>query len=192
MPDREYRSHCPVNLAVEILGDRWSLIVLRDVMFGDKRHFRELHRSDEGIAFNILADRLRKLVDLGLLTKADNPHHKQKATYSLTEIAIDLVPVFVHLGLWAIKHLAVDDAMSARILFLANGGPQMWEDYQRELREVHLTFSGAQAIAERPIAEALETAFRAASDAETTGSDSRQRDQPSAAPENADQQNSGT
>src|SRR5919198_796686 len=111
MPDREYRSRCPINLAVEVLGDRWSLIVLRDIMFGDKRHFRELHRSDEGIALNILLDRLRKLVDLGLLRKADDPHHKQKATYSLTEMAIDLVPVFVQLGLWAIKHLPVTDAM---------------------------------------------------------------------------------
>ena len=66
------RSGCPVNAAVEVVGDRWSLIVLRDVMFTDRRHFRELQRgSEEGIASNILASRLRDLVAAGLLTRDD-------------------------------------------------------------------------------------------------------------------------
>ncbi|WP_439632432.1 winged helix-turn-helix transcriptional regulator, partial [Shinella sp.] len=61
-----YRSGCPINLTLEILGDRWSLIVLRDMMFGNRRHFRELlTKSEEGIASNILADRLRRLVEEG-------------------------------------------------------------------------------------------------------------------------------
>ncbi|HSX75557.1 MAG TPA: helix-turn-helix domain-containing protein, partial [Shinella sp.] len=63
------RSGCPINLTLEILGDRWSLIVLRDMMFGNRRHFRELlTKSEEGIASNILADRLRRLVDEGLVS----------------------------------------------------------------------------------------------------------------------------
>src|SRR5262245_11014584 len=83
------RSGCPINLTLEVLGDRWSLIVIRDMMFGNRRHFRELQsQSMEGIASNILADRLKRLVEAGLLTRADDPSHKQKAIYSLTEKAI--------------------------------------------------------------------------------------------------------
>jgi DNA-binding HxlR family transcriptional regulator len=90
-----HRSGCPINLSLEVFGDKWSLLILRDMMFGGKRHFRELLRSEEGISSNILADRLRKLVEEGMITKDDDPTHKQKAIYSLTEKAIALVPVFV-------------------------------------------------------------------------------------------------
>ena len=76
------RSGCPINLTLEALGDRWSLIVIRDLMFGNRRHFRELlTRSEEKIASNILADRLKRLVAAGLLSKADDPTHRQKAIY---------------------------------------------------------------------------------------------------------------
>src|SRR4051812_34290926 len=95
MPSTEPRSYCPINLSLEIFGDTWSLLVLRDMMFSGKRHFRELLQSDERISSNILADRLARLVDHGLLTKADDPTHKQKAIYSLTEKAITLLPVIV-------------------------------------------------------------------------------------------------
>ena len=87
----EQRSGCPINLSLEIFGDRWSLIVIRDMMFGNRRHFRELlSQSEEGIASNILSARLKHLLDLGMITKADDPTHKQKAIYSLTEKAIEL------------------------------------------------------------------------------------------------------
>ena len=88
------RSGCPINAAVEAFGDSWSLLVLRDVMFGDKRHFRELLAgSEEGIASNILADRLKRLVNAGLLTREDAGPGR-RAAYSLTEASIRLVPVF--------------------------------------------------------------------------------------------------
>jgi DNA-binding HxlR family transcriptional regulator len=79
MPSSQ-RSGCPINLTVEMLGDRWSLIVIRDVMFGNRRHYRDLlTHSEEGIASNILADRLKRLVAAGLLSRRDDPSHKQKA-----------------------------------------------------------------------------------------------------------------
>jgi hypothetical protein len=66
----EPRSGCPINATIEVFGDRWSLLVLRDIVFGDRRYFRELQAgSEEGIASNILADRLKRLVELGLLTR---------------------------------------------------------------------------------------------------------------------------
>src|SRR3954462_15750023 len=96
----EGRSGCPINATIEVIGDRWSLLVLRDVMFGNRRYFRELLAgSEEGIASNILADRLKRLVDEGMLSRED-PRRGQKARYSLTEAAIQLVPVFAQLGAW--------------------------------------------------------------------------------------------
>lgn len=133
------RSGCPINLTLETLGDRWSLIVVRDIMFGNRRHFRELlTRSDEGIASNILADRLKRLVDAGLLTRADDPTHKQKAVYSLTEKAIELVPLLVHLGAWGRRHLPVTREMAVRQQLLEEGGPTLWDDFMDELRALHL------------------------------------------------------
>ena len=134
-----YRSGCPINLTLEILGDRWSLIVLRDMMFGNRRHFRELlTKSEEGIASNILADRLRRLVEEGIVSKADDPSHKQKALYSLTEMGIALVPVFAMMGAWGRRFLPVTEELSIRAALLEEGGPQMWEAFMAELRAFHL------------------------------------------------------
>jgi DNA-binding HxlR family transcriptional regulator len=73
------RSGCPINLSLEVLGDKWSLLIIRDMMFGNRRHFRELlNKSEEGISSNILSDRLKTLLDEGIITRADDPTHKQK------------------------------------------------------------------------------------------------------------------
>jgi DNA-binding HxlR family transcriptional regulator len=132
------RSGCPINAAVEAFGDRWSLLVLRDVMFGNRRHFRELQAgSQEGIASNILADRLKGLVAGGLLTR-DDVRPGQKAAYSLTEQAIQLVPVFAHLGAWGLRHRTTTHELRVRAELLEDGGPALWGEYMDELREVHL------------------------------------------------------
>jgi DNA-binding HxlR family transcriptional regulator len=99
------RSYCPINLGLEVFGDAWTLLVLRDMMFAGKRHFRELLQSDEGISSNILADRLKMLVERGVLTKREDPTHKQKAIYSLTERGIALLPVLVQIGAWSRANL---------------------------------------------------------------------------------------
>jgi DNA-binding HxlR family transcriptional regulator len=88
---------------VKVIGDRWSLLVLRDVMFGNRRHFRVLQEwSEEGIASNILTDRLRRLVADGLLTRAQ-AGRGHRAGYSLAEAAIQLVPVMTALGRWGAR-----------------------------------------------------------------------------------------
>lgn len=133
------RSGCPINLSVEVLGDSWSVIVLRDIIFGDRRHFRELYESsEEGIATNILAARLTHLVDAGLLTKRPDPTHKQRSIYTLTEAAIELVPVLAMLGDWGSRWLPATAALSARARFLADGGPELWKRFMAELRAEHL------------------------------------------------------
>ncbi len=132
------RSGCPINMTVEAFGDRWSLLVLRDIMFGNRRHFRELLAgSQEGIASNILADRLKRLVDAGLLTR-DDARPGQRATYSLTEPAIQLVPVLAELGAWGVRHRATTLTLRVRAELLAEGGREMWEQFMDELREIHL------------------------------------------------------
>ncbi|TIP87152.1 MAG: helix-turn-helix transcriptional regulator [Mesorhizobium sp.] len=135
----DHRSGCPINLSLEVFGDRWSLIILRDMIFGGKRHFRDLlNGSMERIASNILADRLKRLMELGMLTRADDPTHKQKAIYSLTEMAITLVPILAHLGAWGRVWLPVNEELSIRAELLEKGGPPMWEKFMDELRHEHL------------------------------------------------------
>jgi len=134
-----HRSGCPINLTLEILGDRWSLLVIRDMMFGNRRHFRELlGQSEEGIASNILADRLKRLMAAGMITRADDPSHKQKAIYSLTEASIELVPMFAQMGAWGRRHRPVSEELSIRAQLLEEGGPQMWAAFMEELRADHL------------------------------------------------------
>lgn len=134
-----HRSGCPINLTLEVLGDRWSLIVIRDVMFGNRRHFRELlQNSEEGIASNILTDRLKKLVGKGLLSRADDPTHKQKGIYSLTEMSIDLVPLLAEMGAWGRKHLPFSEDLAIRAELLEQGGRSLWQDFMAELRALHL------------------------------------------------------
>ena len=133
------KSGCPINMTAELLGDRWSLVVLRDIMFGGFTHFRELlSNSLEGIASNILSARLRKLVAAGLLTRDDDPSHKQKVEYHLTEAAIELVPVIAAVGDWGARWLPTEPALSVRARLLAAGGPPMWDRFMDELRDHHL------------------------------------------------------
>jgi DNA-binding HxlR family transcriptional regulator len=132
------RSGCPINAAIEAFGDQWSLLVLRDIMFGSRRHFRQLQAgSQEGIASNILADRLKRLVRAGLLTR-DDSSRGQRAAYSLTEQAIQLVPVFAELGTWGSRHRPTSRPLRIRAELLERGGPRLWQDYMNELRETHL------------------------------------------------------
>lgn len=134
-----HRSGCPINLAIEVLGDRWSLVVLRDVMFGGRHYFRELLTgSQEGIASNILADRLRRLVANGLLWRSGDESHRQKIRYSLTEAGVQLVPVMAALGTWGRRHLPASHELSVRAELLERGGPELWDRFMDELREQHL------------------------------------------------------
>ncbi len=92
-------SGCAINVTVEVLGDPWEILVLRDIMFGNRRHFRELVAgSEEGIATNILASRLKQLVAAGLLSR-DDARRGQRARYSLTEAGIQVLPIMVALAM---------------------------------------------------------------------------------------------
>lgn len=120
-----HRSACPISLALEVLGDRWTLLVLRDLMFSDRRHFRALlEGSREGISPSILSDRLQSLVGSGLLTRESCEAHRQKANFRLTEAGADLVPVFAALGAWAARHCNPDPDLCDATLALDRGGDE--------------------------------------------------------------------
>jgi len=149
-----HRSGCPINLTLEALGDKWSLIVVRDVMFGGRRRFRELLAgSQEGIASNILADRLQHLVALGVLTRVADPSHKQKQIYSLTEVGIQLLPVFVALGAWGRRFLPATEALSVHAELLERGGSPLLARFMAELRAEHLRGESASTVREELQAE---------------------------------------
>jgi DNA-binding HxlR family transcriptional regulator len=107
------RSGCPINLSLEVLSDKWSLLIIRDMMFGNRRHFRELlTKPEEGISLNILSDRLKTLLDEGIFTRADDPTHKQKGIYSLTEQGIELLPILAQMAAWGYSLLRKNSAFA--------------------------------------------------------------------------------
>lgn len=130
------RSACPLNASVEMLGDRWSLLILRDMMLREFRSFKEFMECYEGIATNILADRLRKLVSYGIITAEPDPSDGRKLIYRLTRKGIDLAPVLTEMVLWAAAHEETGNQALVELMradkekFLA-GARQRWEQAQR-------------------------------------------------------------
>jgi DNA-binding HxlR family transcriptional regulator len=100
----ERRSGCPLNASVEMLGDRWSLLIIRDMMLRGFRTYKEFMECYEGIATNILADRLRKLVSNGIITAEPDPADGRTRIYLLTAKGSDLAPVLTEMVLWAAAH----------------------------------------------------------------------------------------
>ncbi|MRG60944.1 transcriptional regulator [Agromyces sp. CFH 90414] len=159
--DAAPRSGCAINAAVEVLGDPWSMLVLRDVMFGDRRHFRELLAgSEEGIASNILASRLKRLVEGGLLTRA-TARRGQRAAYALTEAGIRTLPVMVALGTWGLDFRDGEPRLRVRAEVLRDGDPELVDAMMDELRERHLGVPRPDPDAPRP-SEVLRQAVDAA------------------------------
>jgi DNA-binding HxlR family transcriptional regulator len=127
------RSKCPVNMAVEVIGDKWTLLIIRDIMFNGKRHFRELLASEEKIASNILTDRLAMLEDQGIITKKQDPDHKQKLIYSLTAKGVDLLPIIKEVGAWSFKYKSVDLKKYSHAKMLAEANPKVVESIKHQI-----------------------------------------------------------
>jgi len=100
----QHRSGCPVSVSLEILGDRWSLLIIRDLMVRGYRTFKEFSNSGERIATNILADRLKRLEESGILTAETDGKDARRVNYRLTEKGIDLAPVLLELLIWGARH----------------------------------------------------------------------------------------
>lgn len=104
MAKQKRKSDCPINFALEIFGDKWSLLIIRDLMFKGKKTYGEFFLSEEKIATNILADRLIMLEEAGLIKSKKDKENKSKFNYTLTEKGIDLVPVIIEIVKWSAKH----------------------------------------------------------------------------------------
>jgi len=109
------RSDCPINFALELFGDKWTLLVIRDLMFKGKHYYSEFMQSEEKIATNILADKLELLESSGIVKKTVDPSHASKFIYQLTAMGIDIVPVLVDLIVWSSKY---DDKTASDFKFV--------------------------------------------------------------------------
>jgi Predicted transcriptional regulators len=134
------RSDCPLNYGVEIFGDKWSLLIIRDLMFFGKRSYNEFLQSKEGIATNILADRLTMLEREKIIQKKKDLDHKQKIIYNLTQKGIDLLPVVVAIGLWSDQYATIKLNPNRDIIIgEAKKNSKRWIDkMMNKLKEEHL------------------------------------------------------
>ena len=104
MATQKRKSDCPINFALEVFGDKWTFLIVRDLMFKGKNYYGEFLQMEENIATNILADRLSLLEQSGIVSKTVDEQHKSKQIYKLTKKGIDLLPVLTEVILWSAKH----------------------------------------------------------------------------------------
>ena len=107
MKKSKKRSDCPISCSLDIWGDKWSLLIVRDLMFFQKSTYGDFLRSTEKIATNILASRLQSLEDNGIIERSEHPDSKAKVLYRLTKKGVDLLPIFVEIHLWAEKYFSL-------------------------------------------------------------------------------------
>ena len=110
MRRRQRKSDCPVHFALEVFGDAWTLLIVRDLMFKGRRTYGEFISAEEGIATNVLADRLVRLEQDGIVAKAPDPVRRGGFRYRLTPKGIDLLPIMVEIIVWSAKHDAATAA----------------------------------------------------------------------------------
>lgn len=101
---RPCRSHCPIAFALDLFGDKWSLLVLRDLLFMGKRRYNEFLASEEGISTNILAERLKRLEAQGILTKFRDRSNRRQSVYAPTRKGLELLPILLELICWSAQH----------------------------------------------------------------------------------------
>lgn len=107
MDSSKKRSNCPVSSTLDVFGDKWSLLIIRDLMFFNSCTYGDFQKSEEKIATNILASRLKTLEENGIIEKTSHPDSKAKVLYKLTQKGIDLLPILVEINLWGEKYFEV-------------------------------------------------------------------------------------
>lgn len=122
------RSHCPINYALESFGDKWTLLIIRDLMFKSKQSFGEFLTSNEKISTNILGDRLKRLEQLGIVSREVSEENKSKWIYSLTPKGQDLLPIMLEITQWSGKYDSKTNAPNALLKRLKNDKQGLIED----------------------------------------------------------------
>lgn len=104
MSRSKQRSNCPISFALEIFGDRWTLLVLRDLLLRSRSRFRELLACEEGIATNVLTDRLKRLEQKGLIRKEQDTDDARQFVYRPTPLAVSVVPMLIEMTIWGARN----------------------------------------------------------------------------------------
>lgn len=146
MKRSDTKSHCPINMSLEVFGDSWSLLIVRDIVYFGKKTYGEFLESEEGISSNILAARLSNLERKGILSKKSDEGDKRREIYTLAEKGLDLIPVLLEIASWGAKYDPETDA------------PQSWMDkvnadkeamigiIRRTVRDGGSIFAGANSV----------------------------------------------
>ncbi len=133
-----YKSYCPQYLGLDVFGDKWTLLIIRDMMIDGKRHFREFLQSEEKIASNILTNRLNMLEEEGIVTRHEDGSHKQKIIYSLTQKGIDLFPIVMAIAEWSVSYQPVEKEKADRAKQIIAGGLEARKEAMNLLEKEHL------------------------------------------------------
>ncbi|KAA9153403.1 helix-turn-helix transcriptional regulator [Microbacterium lushaniae] len=141
------RSECPINFTVELLGDPWSLLVIRDIVYFGKQTFGEFLGSAEGVARNILSARLTRLQERGILRSAAHPTDRRKEVYALTELGIDLVPVLLAAADWGAEHAPSTDAPRWWIELVRERRDEITDLIKQAVRDGRSVFAGEDSVA---------------------------------------------
>ena len=115
MSKAKKRSECPISCSLDVWGDKWSLLIIRDLMIAKKCTYGDFLKSPEGIATNILASRLQLLEENKIIEKLDHPDSKAKVLYKLTRKGIDLLPLLIEIHLWAEKYSSIPEDIKAML-----------------------------------------------------------------------------
>lgn len=147
MKHTNLRSDCPINFSLETLGDTWSLIILRDIIYFGKQTYNEFLASDEHIAPNILASRLKQLQNNGLLVKEPHPQDKRKIMYTVTEDGLDLIPILLELAAWGAKHVSQESLPHEWLTVAEQRRTEAISLIQKKVREGGSIFKGEDSVA---------------------------------------------
>lgn len=135
MTEIKKRSDCPISSSLDIWGDKWSLLIVRDLIFSMQCTYGDFLKSEEKIATNILATRLQMLESNGIITKLNHPDSKAKVLYQLTQKGIDLLPLMIEIHLWADKYSSIPPERNALIKELKNNKEAFIKSYTSQLKK---------------------------------------------------------
>jgi len=147
MKRTDQKSHCAVNFALEAIGDPWSLLIVRDIVFDGKHTSKEFLASDERIATNILVNRLARLESSGIITKKPSPHDRRAVIYHLVEKGIDLIPAILELSKWSVKYDPETDASKEFAEFYYKDPGGVTKAIQDAVRQGRAAFAGNDSVA---------------------------------------------
>ena len=143
---QQRRSDCPINFALEIFGDPWSLLLIRDIVYFGKKTYGEFLASEEGMATNILANRLAQLEQHGILVKKRSETDKRKEEYILTDKGLDLIPLLVDMANWSAEHDPQTAAPAAWIALMKADRERMLRLIRETVQSGHAVFVGEQSL----------------------------------------------